>query len=131
MTPDFFVEGRPSILEEFKEKIAHGKRQLVLQAESPLEAVLVLASEMVLAGEREEELFDRCVIVDDLSQFEVGQLEWENVIAILNPKGYKVRAISLPVACTVVVPICNYDSLDILYFFLLSALVSISVFIPC
>ena len=112
LTPDFFVEGLPSILEEFKEKIAHGKRQLVLQAESPLDAVLVLASEIVLAGEREEELFDRCVIVDDLSQFEVGQLEWENVIAILNPKGYKVRAISLLVACTVVVPICNYDSLD-------------------
>lgn len=112
LTPDFFVEGRPSILGEFKEKIAGSKRQLVLRAESPLEAVLVLASEMVLAGEREEKLFDRCVIVDDLSQLEVEQLELEDAIAILNPKGCKVRAISLPIACTVVVPICNYDSLD-------------------
>ena len=29
LTPDFFVEGLPSILEEFKEKIAHGKRPKV------------------------------------------------------------------------------------------------------
>ncbi|MGN0513010.1 MAG: hypothetical protein ACI4GD_01935 [Lachnospiraceae bacterium] len=112
LLPEFFLEGRNSILSDFQDKLSCRNAQIVLSSDSPIEAVLVLASELIRAGNESEHLFDHCVIVDDLSQIDLSDTFWNDIIFILNPQTSRSNTTPLVFSGTIVIPVCKYDPLD-------------------